>query len=789
MPRTSLKSLISAAISLVALLLTITVSYVIGHDAITRLEQQIGRSLALLADEAQDKLDRAMFERLQALQNLAGVGEVLQKRATPATLRTTLETFQKTYSDYSWVGYADAHGSILGATKGTLEGRSVANQTWFQKGSREPFVGEVRLSGSAKSQTDQSDNSEANFIELAIPVWSADEGIAGTLGASLSAGWAEEVRDTLLGSLKDAVPADVIVLDEGGRVLFGPDDLKGQTLDLPSINAARTGTADFSVERWPDSKSYLTGFSKSDGYRSYAGLRWIVLVREEQHLAFAPAWRLLRNIVIWGSAIAGLAALLAWTLASRLSQPLLQLSNASERLRLGQQLEIPEIGGYHEVNVLSRSFRSLVADLGVQRASLAAANQSLEGQVRDRTEQLADQNISLEMAKTKAEQATDAKSRFLAAASHDLRQPLHALTLFARALSRRVSGDEATTLVAQMEEALRGLKGMFDALLNVSRLDAKLIEPTIAPMSVGEIIDRVSVGSRVEAEQSGLRFVSRRADWILQSDAALLETIVRNLVSNALKFTKHGGVLLAARMRGGQRVLDIYDTGPGLSSEQCDKIFEEFAREGQQASGANDGLGLGLSIARRYAGLLGMQIQVCSRPGHGSRFSVVLPSGGDSGHRIPVNSGPKSASAMRGANILILDDEPLIVAALRREISDNGNVAFGYQSCVDAERAIDEGVIFDAAVVDFDLRGPETGLAFIERLSNRLGKPVPALLLSGGTNSTTLAILAKSGRPWLTKPADPDLIIATLGAILNSSQAGRHVGEESQEPVRSPESE
>ena len=232
---------------------------------------------------------------------------------------------------------------------------------------------------------------------------------------------------------------------------------------------------------------------------------------------------------------------------------------------------------------------------------------------------------AIRVGRAEAEQATEAKSRFLAAASHDLRQPLHALTLFARALSRRVQSGEATTLVAQMEEGLHGLKGMFDALLNVSRLDAKLIEPTKVAVSVADVIERVSVGFKVEAEQNGLKFLSRSQNWTLETDPALLETIIRNLVSNALKFTHEGGVILAARRRNGQRMIDVYDSGPGLSAEQHEKIFEEFSRTDQRARGANDGLGLGLSIARRYADLLGMRIVVCSRWQKGSRFTIVLP--------------------------------------------------------------------------------------------------------------------------------------------------------------------
>lgn len=768
MRRVSLKVLIAAAISVVSLLLTIAVSYVVGHDAVTRLEQEIGQSLALLADEMQDKLDRAMFERLQSLDNMAALGRILQKTEAPDSLRTSLERFQSAYSDYSWIGFADMDGKILSATGGEYEGHNVKNQLWFRRGLKDAYVGDVKLPDTSSAQRIPHEGRGASdFIDLAVPV-SDDKKTIGVLGATLSADWAEEVRDTLLGSMKDAIPADVIVLNEERQVLFGPDNITGKTLDLPSIRAARPGHADFAVERWPDNRAYVTGFSKSDGYRSYTGLNWIVLVRENQRQAFAPVRSLQRTIVISGTIFALLAAVLAWILASKLSLPLLQLADVAERLRRGQKLEFPQVSGYQEARVLSQSLRSLVKELDAQRSSLADANQSLESQVRERTQRLAEQNIGLERAKAAAESATEAKSRFLAAASHDLRQPLHALTLFARALSRRVSGAEATTLVAQMEEGLRGLKGMFDALLNVSRLDAKLIEPTKMPVSISELIDRISVGSRAEAEQNGLKFLSRGRDWVIETDAALLETIIRNLVSNALKFTKHGGVILAARCRDGQRVIDVYDTGPGLSDDRREQVFEEFSRAAHRAYGANDGLGLGLSIARRYAELLDMRISVSSKPGRGSRFSIILPKDAIVEHMPRPPALTALEPSIYGMRILILDDDPLIVAALTRDLEDRGNVAFGYQSNTDAEAALDNGLVIDAAVLDFDLRGTETGLEFIRRMTKKTGAEIPSILLSGGTDSATLAILAKAKLPWLTKPADPELIAATLGAILRA---------------------
>ena len=215
----------------------------------------------------------------------------------------------------------------------------------------------------------------------------------------------------------------------------------------------------------------------------------------------------------------------------------------------------------------------------------------------------------------------------------------------------------------------------------------------------------------------------------------------------------------------------MYDTGPGLPAEQHDKIFQEFARTDERALGVNDGLGLGLYIARRYCDLLGMEIQISSRPGHGSRFTVVLPAI-DLKSLPPVSPMANSIRAeLEGMKILVLDDEALIVTALCRDLNDRGNMAYGFGASADVERALLGGLYVDAAIIDFDLRGPETGLQFINRMSERLGKTIPTLMLSGGTDSETMSILANSGKPWLTKPADPDFIVATLSARFKKSSS------------------
>jgi signal transduction histidine kinase/ActR/RegA family two-component response regulator len=461
-----------------------------------------------------------------------------------------------------------------------------------------------------------------------------------------------------------------------------------------------------------------------------------------------------------------LSALLAWLLAWRLASPLLRLSNVADQLRRGEPAVIPHVGGYAEAEILSNSLRTLVDELKHREQRLSELNVSLEHQVADRTRKLEKRNLQLAAAKEKAELATQSKSRFLAAASHDLRQPLHALTLFARALSRRVEGEEAKGLVAQTEQALASLKEMFDALLNVSRLDAGLIQPNLQTVALADIVDRVSAGFRAEAEHRGLSFRSRAIEAAVRTDPALLETMLRNLLSNALKFTKKGGVMLACRRVDGRISIDVVDTGPGIGPELQARVFQEFHRSQFTATGANDGLGLGLSIVQRYAQLLGMTVEFNTRQGRGTRFTLKIPDKlVEEISAEPARPPGAAPCRLKNHRILVLDDEPLIVESLARDLTDRGNTVLRAGSPAEAEQKMAMLGYPDVAVVDIDLTGDESGPDFIARMEAQFGKQLPTLILTGATDAETLAGLISSGRPWLTKPADPDAISSVLAGL------------------------
>jgi len=362
---------------------------------------------------------------------------------------------------------------------------------------------------------------------------------------------------------------------------------------------------------------------------------------------------------------------------------------------------------------------------------------------------------------------SEAKSRFLAAASHDLRQPLHAMTLFTRALSRRVDGEEAVELVNQLGIALGSLQRMFDSLLDVSKLDGGLVKPQWSDVDLVEFFE--PLGAELEARAASLGLSGRiyPLDATVRTDQALLERIVRNLINNALKFTARGGIMLAARRRGDRIAIEVFDTGIGMDARQLDEVFDEFERGKVAARGQNDGLGLGLSIVRRLTDLLEIEISVESRPGRGTRFRLLLEPGmrsvrnlRQSARDTPVFATPDLA----GRTMIVLDDESMVVESLTRELRDHGIATVGVGSGA-ALRSMAAGVPVDAAIVDYDLGdelGPDVIAAFCEETKTRF----PVLIVTGSTEPEVLKRLQRSGHPWITKPVDPDVLLALISGML-----------------------
>ncbi len=365
----------------------------------------------------------------------------------------------------------------------------------------------------------------------------------------------------------------------------------------------------------------------------------------------------------------------------------------------------------------------------------------------------------LQAARDEAVEAIRSKSRFLAAASHDLRQPLHAMTLFVSALSRRLAEGEAAELVGNIDSSLRSLRAMIDTLLDISKIDAGLIKPNLVPMSLAELFDALRPGFSATARDRRLEFRVAPTGAKIVADRTLIELALRNLLANAFKFTRSGGVLLGARRRRGEIGVVVADTGVGVAPDRAERVFEEFHRDKITATGPNEGIGLGLAIARRVAALMGGRVSLRSRPGKGSVFTLWLREAASAPR--PEGRPEVQGESLAGRRILILDDDPLCAAAMKQEFLDHGAVVASAASISAARASIDAAGMPEALVVDYDLREGPTGLQFVETLRAR-GAEASVVMISGSTDAEAVAALRGSGLPWLTKPVDPRALRSTL---------------------------
>jgi signal transduction histidine kinase/CheY-like chemotaxis protein len=394
-------------------------------------------------------------------------------------------------------------------------------------------------------------------------------------------------------------------------------------------------------------------------------------------------------------------------------------------------------------------------------ARLQESYATLEHKVDERTRQL--------------ELANLAKSRFLAAASHDLRQPLHALGLFVAQLHGRVRANERRRIVARIDAALSAMNELFNALLDISKLDAGVLTPSITEFPVAKLLERVDTTFTGAAREKGLslRVVSNSA-WVC-SDFILLERVVFNLVSNAVRYTSSGGVLVGCRKRGAKLQIEVWDTGPGVPQDQQHNIFGEFYRLGAPGDDGRSGLGLGLAIVDRLCRLLDHSVRLTSTLGKGSCFCVTVPR---VAARLKISESPAPAHPFMDASerklVVVIEDDPLVLDGMCGLFR-----SWGYQLLVAG--TYDEALVGIAKpnhppaliVSDYHLPGGKTGIEVIEALRRTFSAEIPALLVSGDISPELLGKARASGYHLLHKPVDPMKLRAMVSYVRREQQVAR----------------
>jgi signal transduction histidine kinase len=373
---------------------------------------------------------------------------------------------------------------------------------------------------------------------------------------------------------------------------------------------------------------------------------------------------------------------------------------------------------------------------------------------------------AVEKARKEAEQANAAKTRFLAAASHDLRQPIHALGLFFGELSERVLSPETAKVIGQIEDSIDSINSMLNALLDISKLDAGIVKPAIETVDLNELFMRLQSEFRAIVLENHNELRVRRTTAIAKSDSAMLERMLRNLVGNASRYTENGKILLAACSRG--KTCDIYimDTGCGIPEDQLDEIFTEFHQLQNTARDRQKGLGLGLSIVKRLGKLLHHDIKVRSHPGRGSCFTITVPLSTvlTKNKSLPLATGAfVSGNRLAGCRILVLDDDSSVLAGMHGLLTQWGCQVYTADS---QEKAIEQLSTLTQKItlliIDYRLANNISGLDIAKNLQTQLGYHFEVLMITGDTGPERLREADASGYPLLHKPVVPAKLRSTL---------------------------
>lgn len=369
--------------------------------------------------------------------------------------------------------------------------------------------------------------------------------------------------------------------------------------------------------------------------------------------------------------------------------------------------------------------------------------------------------------KAAAEQANLQRSEFFAAANHDLRQPVHALGLYAAALRDAEYGRRSALLADKISEGVEALESLFDQLLDMARIDSGGITVARCHFRLQDVFVKLASLYALTAEQADTRLVFAPTRRVLMTDPLLFERILSNLVANALRFAAGRAVLIGARQRTGHVAIEVRDAGPGIATVDQTRIFDEFVQLGNPERDRRRGIGLGLATVRRLTNLLDLPLELESAPGRGSVFRVIVPVGEGAAIDLEAaEASPTSHDPLRGRRVLVIEDDESVGDAMQRLLSGwNCECVVAVSS---AEALTRKDFSPDIVIADFRLRDGESGLEVIDALRARYGAGLPAALLTGDARAETLAAARAADCPLLTKPLSAARLRSVMAHLLRA---------------------
>lgn len=568
------------------------------------------------------------------------------------------------------------------------------------------------------------------------------------------------LQDIAEGVLVQADVRGVVILNSASETLVGTGEFSnpGEKVDL--LNPVRINRESLQIfQPIIPAQVELEG---TGGARFNIPQVGAVIVEMSRLRTEGLKMRMLWITVVATMLFLGLSCYLTYLAGRSIIQPVRKLSDAVEKIGAGDLAArvLPQTH-INELNTLAQGVNEMAAQLQQERTIL-------QQRVEEATH-------ALRVQKEEAEHASDNKSHFLAVASHDLRQPLHALGLYIAELQHKVSGAEQQHLVGRVEQSVEALSTLLNALLDISKLDAGAIVPQLQTCAVSVMLDRVAADYQMLAGIKNIHLVIRPCREYVSSDPQLLERILMNLVGNAIRYTyPNGCVMVACRRRGNTLRIEVRDNGMGISRADQDNIFREFFRVPQQQTDTNKGLGLGLAIVDRLVKLLGYRIGLRSAPGKGSVFALELPAARrpdkpSTAFRTSDDLDQVEESPLAGKRLLIVDDDPMVLSSTASILTSWGCIVSTATSLVQAEQLLRNGAIWDLIISDYQLGGNESGIDVVEMVRRHQHGQIPCILISGDTGPALVKLASVSGHHLLHKPVRPAKLRSLIIYLLEMS--------------------
>ncbi|WP_442596489.1 sensor domain-containing diguanylate cyclase [Neobacillus sp. D3-1R] len=359
-----LRTYFAAIFAIVIFGLTIVLSFSIGKQSSEKVKNEIGHALSTTAYQMADKLDFFMWSRSAEMDILSQLKDI-QNPSDQQHVQNLLNQLQKSFPSFSWVGLTDANGKVLVATNDILKGEDISERPVFTEGIKGNFIGDVHNAVLLAKLLPNPSGEPLQFVDISKAIVDENGHPIGVLAAHLSWEWSRQVQDEIVKPLKEEMQdAELFVVSaDHNTVVLGPKELVGQPLQLDSIELARKGDSNWSLEIWPDGKEYLTGYAFGKGYQDYPGLGWTTLVRVPVEKAFVPVKELQKSIFIIGVTSSVIFAIIGWFLAGFITNPLRDITHSANLLRAGRKVEIPSYKGIKDIEILSASLRELVDSL------------------------------------------------------------------------------------------------------------------------------------------------------------------------------------------------------------------------------------------------------------------------------------------------------------------------------------------------------------------------------------------------------------------------------------------